>query len=110
VVVNLFVRDDASSWIFWLCSTILTLGSSQPTPTSKMARDVDYSVYLVTGRELLPPGIDYYESLEASLKGGKVTMVQLREKKVETSEFLEIAEKSLAICDKVSRWQDEIIP
>ena len=68
-----------------------------------MARDVDYSLYLVTGRELLPPGADYYASLEASLRDGAVTVVQLREKQVETSEFLAIAEKSLAICDKVSQ-------
>ena len=61
---------------------------------------VDYSVYLVTGRELLPPGVDYYESLDRSLSQGNVTLVQIREKDAETSEFLEIARKSLAICDK----------
>lgn len=63
--------------------------------------NVDYSLYLVTGRELLPPGVDYYESLEASIRDGGVTIVQLREKSVETSEFLNIAVKSLEICDKV---------
>lgn len=61
---------------------------------------VDYSVYLVTGRELLPPGVDYYESLERCLAHGHVTVVQIREKDAETNEFLEIAKKSLAICDK----------
>lgn len=65
-----------------------------------MAKDVDYSLYLVTGRELLPPGIDYYESLEASIRDGGVTMVQLREKYAETSEFLDIAKRSLDVCDK----------
>lgn len=65
-------------------------------------RAIDYSLYLVTGRELLPPGVDYYESLEASLSGGdKVTVVQLREKHADTAEFLDIAKRSLAICDKV---------
>lgn len=39
---------------------------------------IDYSLYLVTGRELLPDGVDYYESLEASVKDGGVTVVQLR--------------------------------
>lgn len=63
---------------------------------------VDYSVYLVTGRELLPPGKDYYESLEQSLKDGHVTVVQLREKRADTIDFIDIAKKSLALCDKVS--------
>ncbi|MCO5588289.1 hypothetical protein L7F22_042244 [Adiantum nelumboides] len=62
--------------------------------------DIDYSLYLVTGRELLPPGKDYYDSLEESLKDGHVTVVQLREKNVDSGDFLKIAEKSLAICDK----------
>lgn len=61
---------------------------------------VDYSVYLVTGRELLPPGVDYYASLEKCLSQGNVTVVQIREKDAETNEFLEIARRSLAICDK----------
>ncbi|GAC71850.1 hypothetical protein PANT_5d00102 [Moesziomyces antarcticus T-34] len=61
---------------------------------------VDYSVYLVTGRELLPPGVDYYESLERCLAHGHVTVVQIREKDAETKDFLEIAKRSLAICDK----------
>ena len=39
---------------------------------------VDYSLYLVTGRELLPPGKDYLESLEESLRDGHVTVVQIR--------------------------------
>ena len=64
---------------------------------------MDYSLYLVTGRELLPPGVDYYESLEASIRDGGVTIVQLREKSVETSEFYDIALKSLEMCDKVRR-------
>lgn len=68
----------------------------------------DYSLYLVTGRELLPPGVDYYESLEKTLKAGKVTMVQIREKNADNGEFLEIAQKSLAICDKVRRSIEEI--
>ncbi|EST05578.1 Thiamine phosphate synthase [Kalmanozyma brasiliensis GHG001] len=66
--------------------------------TSKPA--IDYSVYLVTGRELLPPGVDYYASLELCLSQGNVTVVQIREKDTETSDFLTIAQKSLAICDR----------
>lgn len=62
---------------------------------------IDYSVYLVTGRELLPEGKDYYESLEESLQGG-VTLVQVREKEVDTGEFVEIARRTKEVCDKVS--------
>ena len=36
------------------------------------------SVYLVTGRELLPPGKDYLESLEESVRDGNVSIVQIR--------------------------------
>ncbi|KAF9038263.1 thiamine biosynthetic bifunctional enzyme Thi4 [Hymenopellis radicata] len=59
----------------------------------------DYSLYLVTGRTLLPEGMDYLSSLEQALLGG-VTVVQIREKDTETSEFLEIAEASKKLCDK----------
>ncbi|KAL5523852.1 hypothetical protein ACEPAG_8025 [Sanghuangporus baumii] len=60
---------------------------------------VDYSLYLVTGRDLLPSGADYYETLEESLKGG-VTLVQVREKEADTREFLEIAKRTKEICNK----------
>ncbi|CAL1707066.1 unnamed protein product [Somion occarium] len=62
---------------------------------------VDYSLYLVTGRDLLPPGKDYFESLEESIRGG-VTLVQIREKATDTGKFLEIARRSLEICHKYS--------
>ncbi|KAI0779860.1 Hydroxyethylthiazole kinase [Fomes fomentarius] len=60
---------------------------------------VDYSLYLVTGRNLLPEGKDYLESLEESIKGG-VTLVQVREKDADTGEFLRIAQASKEICRK----------
>ncbi|EGO25805.1 hypothetical protein SERLADRAFT_348122 [Serpula lacrymans var. lacrymans S7.9] len=60
---------------------------------------VDYSLYLVTGRELLPQGKDYLVSLEESLQGG-VTIVQVREKHIDTLEFLEIAQKTKLLCNK----------
>ncbi|QRW24185.1 Hydroxyethylthiazole kinase family domain-containing [Rhizoctonia solani] len=60
---------------------------------------IDYSLYLVTAREFLPPGKDYYESLEESIQGG-VTVVQVREKKSDTGEFIEIARRTKQICDK----------
>ncbi|KAI0745504.1 Hydroxyethylthiazole kinase [Earliella scabrosa] len=60
---------------------------------------VDYSLYLVTGRELLPEGKDYLASLEESIRGG-VTLVQVREKNADTGEFLRIAQASKEICRK----------
>jgi len=39
---------------------------------------MDWGVYLVTGRELLPPGKDYLESLDESLRDGHVSVVQIR--------------------------------
>lgn len=63
---------------------------------------VDYSLYHVTGRLLLPAGKDYYESLDEACAGG-VTIVQIREKNISTRFFLEIAAKSKVITDKVRR-------
>jgi len=63
---------------------------------------VDYSIYFVTGRELVPAGQTYLANLEAALQGG-VTIVQVREKDVSTREFLQIAKDSKAVCDKVSK-------
>ncbi|KIJ49441.1 hypothetical protein M422DRAFT_204743 [Sphaerobolus stellatus SS14] len=61
--------------------------------------NIDYSLYLVTGRDLLPSGKDYFESLEESIQGG-VTVVQIREKVAETGEFLSIAQRTKEICYK----------
>ncbi|KIJ67694.1 hypothetical protein HYDPIDRAFT_83356 [Hydnomerulius pinastri MD-312] len=58
---------------------------------------VDYSLYLVTGRDLLPEGKLYRDSLTEALQGG-VTVVQVREKKTDTGEFLQIAEETKEIC------------
>jgi hypothetical protein len=68
----------------WCC--ILQCTRTMPKP------EIDYSLYLVTGRHLLPPDTDYYESLEEALKGG-VTVVQVREKTEDTRPFLEIAKR-----------------
>lgn len=69
-----------------------------PRPT------VDYSLYYVTGRALLPSSSDpdfYLEHLELALKGG-VTVVQIREKDVDGGEFYEVARRSKLVCDRVS--------
>ncbi|KAM0791701.1 hypothetical protein ACM66B_003973 [Microbotryomycetes sp. NB124-2] len=64
---------------------------------------VDYALYYVTGREMLPKRPaepDYYLShLEQALKGG-VTVVQIREKDTDSRTFLKIATKSKQLCDK----------
>ncbi|KAI9463739.1 Hydroxyethylthiazole kinase family-domain-containing protein [Boletus coccyginus] len=52
-------------------------------------KPIDYSLYLVTGRELLPEG--------KALEGG-VTVVQVREKTADTAEFLQIASESKSLC------------
>ncbi|KAK4704353.1 thiamine-phosphate diphosphorylase / hydroxyethylthiazole kinase, partial [Phenoliferia sp. Uapishka_3] len=66
-----------------------------------VAPAADYSLYYVTGREQTPSGIDFYVSLEEACKGG-VTIVQLREKKLTTKEYLTIGRKCKDICDKYS--------
>ncbi|GAA6024150.1 hypothetical protein JCM10207_001600 [Rhodosporidiobolus poonsookiae] len=69
---------------------------------------IDYSLYYVTGRSLLPsppasytgPAGEYYLAhLEQALQGG-VTVVQVREKDVDGGEFYEVARRSKAVCDK----------
>ncbi|KAF7315406.1 TMP-TENI-domain-containing protein [Mycena indigotica] len=61
--------------------------------------NLNYSLYLVTDRRLLPPHKTYLESLEQALQGG-VTVVQLREKDADTAEFLRIAQETKALTDK----------
>ncbi|KAI0305529.1 TMP-TENI-domain-containing protein [Multifurca ochricompacta] len=61
--------------------------------------DIDLSLYLVTGRNLLPHGKSYLTSLEEALRGG-VTVVQVREKGADTAEFVEIAKETIALCSR----------
>ncbi|TFK74066.1 thiamine biosynthetic bifunctional enzyme Thi4 [Pluteus cervinus] len=58
-------------------------------------RAIDYSLYLVTGRDLLPSGKVYSQAIL-----GGVTVVQVREKDADTGEFLTIARATKTICDK----------
>ncbi|KAI9509171.1 thiamine biosynthetic bifunctional enzyme [Russula earlei] len=67
--------------------------------TDNVKRVVDFSLYLVTGRNLLPHGKSYLTCIEEALRGG-VTVVQVREKEVETAEFLEIANDTIALCSR----------
>lgn len=50
---------------------------------------IDYSLYLVTDRELLGDK-DLVQTIEQAIQGG-VTMVQVREKKLSTLEFFQVA-------------------
>jgi thiamine-phosphate pyrophosphorylase len=63
-----------------------------------MKNNIDYSLYLVTDRDILVD-TDIYTAVEKSIKGG-VTLVQLREKKLGTLEFYNIAVKIKSITDK----------
>lgn len=65
--------------------------------TTRQGPELDLSLYLVTGRDLLPHGKSYLASLEEALRGG-VTVVQVREKSVDTAEFLEIARDTVSLC------------
>lgn len=59
---------------------------------------IDYSLYLVTNREVLGER-DFFLSVEEAIKGG-VSVVQLREKKLNSHEFLQVAKKLKTLTDK----------
>ena len=63
-----------------------------------MKNNINYSLYLVTDRDALVD-TDIYTGVEEAIKGG-VTLVQLREKKIDTLEFYDIAVKIKCITDK----------
>lgn len=59
---------------------------------------IDYSLYLVTDREILGRR-DLFTSIEEAIKGG-VTIVQLREKTISSCEYYHLAMKLKEITDK----------
>ncbi|MCB2291824.1 thiamine phosphate synthase [Clostridium sp. CS001] len=63
-----------------------------------MKNKINYSLYLVTDRDVLVD-VDIYTGVEEAIKGG-VTVVQLREKKSGTLEFYNIAVEIKKITDK----------
>jgi thiamine-phosphate pyrophosphorylase len=63
-----------------------------------MKNNVNYSLYLVTDREVLK-GRDLCTSIEQAIQGG-VTLVQLREKDLSSLEFYKIAIEVKSITDK----------
>jgi len=65
-----------------------------------MKYKIDYSLYLVTDRDVLK-GRDLILSVEAAILGG-VTLIQLREKDISSLEFYDIAVKVKELTDKYS--------
>ncbi|MCB2292849.1 thiamine phosphate synthase [Clostridium algoriphilum] len=63
-----------------------------------MKNNIDYSLYLITDREMLVD-TDIYTAVEEAIKGG-VTLVQLREKDISTLDFYNIASKIKTVTDK----------
>ncbi|KAJ3022209.1 hypothetical protein HKX48_006731 [Thoreauomyces humboldtii] len=58
---------------------------------------IDLSLYLVTDQDLLPSSSDLVEVVRAAIEGG-VTLVQLREKKLDTQSFVAVARRVLEVC------------
>ncbi|MGV8982282.1 thiamine phosphate synthase [Clostridium sp.] len=63
-----------------------------------MKNNMEYSLYLVTDRDVLVDS-DIYTDVEEAIKGG-VTLVQIREKSMGTLEFYNMAVKLKIITDK----------
>ena len=63
-----------------------------------MKKNIDYSLYLVTDRDVVM-NTDIYTGVLEAIKGG-VTVVQIREKRIGTLEFYNIAVKIKSITDK----------
>ena len=61
-------------------------------------KNIDYSMYLVTDREILS-GRDLNKAVEESILGG-ATIIQLREKHVSDEEFFKIAKELKKITDR----------
>lgn len=66
---------------------------------------VDYTVYLVTNNEIIPEGLDIYTQVEQAIRNG-VTIVQLREKNLDTATFIKRAQK---LHDITSRYNVPLI-
>ncbi|TID28790.1 hypothetical protein CANINC_002309 [Pichia inconspicua] len=59
-------------------------------PSKFDRRNVNYTLYLVTNSEIVPPDEDFYDQIRKGLENG-VTVVQLREKNLDTGAFVERA-------------------
>ncbi|KAH3669762.1 uncharacterized protein OGAPODRAFT_85460, partial [Ogataea polymorpha] len=62
-------------------------------------KSFDLSVYLVTNSEMVPPGVSFLEQVQKAIENG-VTCVQLREKELNTREFIDRAREVKKLTDK----------
>jgi len=60
---------------------------------------LDLSLYLVTSSDLLPSNTTLAEHVEAAIKGG-VSIVQLREKELDTGPFVRLAKEVHGVTKK----------
>lgn len=63
-----------------------------------MSKEVDYTLYLVTDRDMLS-NVNIAKAVEEAILGG-VTLVQVREKDISTSEFYKVASEIKEITSK----------
>jgi thiamine-phosphate pyrophosphorylase len=61
-----------------------------------MANPIDFSLYLITDRQQVPPGRSLVQTVAAALQGG-VRAVQLREKDLDAAALLPLAEELRAL-------------
>ncbi|KAK6506246.1 hypothetical protein TWF506_011164 [Arthrobotrys conoides] len=73
--------------------------STSMAPTSPTKPKFDLTLYLVTSSSLLPPNCTLESHIEAAIKGG-VTIVQLREKNLDTAPFIALGKRIHSITKK----------
>lgn len=78
--------------------TAVEMSTSLP-PTSPTKPKFDLNLYLVTSSTLLPPNCTLESHIEAAIKGG-VTIVQLREKNLDTAPFIALGKRIHSITKK----------
>ncbi|KAF7731714.1 hypothetical protein EC973_008886 [Apophysomyces ossiformis] len=64
-----------------------------------MTKPIDYSLYLVTDSNLVAEGHTFLQQIELALRGG-VTLLQLREKELDTGPFIQLALQVKALTQK----------
>ncbi len=78
----------------WPLGTSARPAVGKDMPVRHRRPTVDYSLYVITDRRLM--GDDWLDDLEAAIMGG-ATIVQLREKGLETGEWIRLARQALQI-------------
>ncbi|KAK6524708.1 hypothetical protein TWF281_011608 [Arthrobotrys megalospora] len=77
----------------------MAMSTSSPPPTSPAKPKLDLTLYLVTSSSLLPPNATLESHIESAIKGG-VTIVQLREKNLDTAPFIALGKRIHSITKK----------